>query len=313
MSFQVTEAFVKQFSANVFHLAQQKGSRLSPFTRMESQVGKSAFYDRIGQVTAVKRTSRHADTPRLDTPHSRRRVTITPYEWADLVDKADKVRMLIDPTSEYAQAAVWAMGRAKDDVFIEEALGTAYSGEEGATSVAMPNSQKLVATDGADVNGVNLNVLTLRLIKQKFDSNDVDESIPRYAAIGSSQLQSLLGETEVTSSDYNTIKALVQGEIDSFMGFKFIRSERLAQSTAATTFAPADGSVGAGGGTLAIGGRRCIFWAQDGILFATGSDVMGRIDERADKSYSTQVFASMDIGSTRMEEVKVVEVLCNES
>jgi hypothetical protein len=310
MSSQISEAHVKQFSANVFHLAQQKGSRLAPAVRNESQKGKSSFYDRIGAVTAIKKTSRHSDTPQIDTPHSRRRVTMVDYEWADLIEDQDKIRMLIDPANDYALAAMWALGRAKDDEIIENALGVAYSGEEGSTSVSFPDSQK-VAANAATTTLSSLNVLTLRRVKKKFDANDVDENIKRYAAINSTQLESLLGETEVTSSDYASVKALVNGEVDSFMGFKFIRIERLELLTATESF-DATGLVGSGGGTAAIGSSKCIFWAQDGLLLSTGKDVKGRISERDDKSYNTQVYACMSLGSTRMEEVKVVEVICAE-
>ena len=314
MSSEITTAFVKQFSSNVFHLSQQKGSRLAAAVRNESQTGKSAFYDRIGAATAQKRTSRHADTPQIDTPHSRRRVTLVDYEYADLIDDADKLRMLIDPTSDYAQAAMWALGRAKDDVIIEQALGTAYGGEEGASSVALGTGQKIGAFDGSDVNGVNLNVATLRLAKEILDANDVDESIPRFLALGSSQLNSLLSETAVTSSDFNTVKALVQGEIDTFLGFKFIRTERLNTTSAGTgSWNKLDGKFTSGGSeTFGTAARRCIAWASDGLLLATAKDIKGQISERADKSYSTQVYACMGIGATRMEEEKVVEILCAE-
>lgn len=312
MSSEITTAFVKQFSANVFHLSQQKGSRLAALVRNESQRGKSAFYDRIGAVTAVKRTSRHADTPQIDTPHSRRRVTLVDYEWADLIDDADKLRMLIDPASDYAQSAVFALGRSKDDVIIENALGNAYGGEEGASTVTLASANKVVAFDGTSTTGNNLNLQTLRKVKQRFDANDVDESIPRYIAIGSSQLNSLLGETAITSSDYNSVKALVQGEINTFLGFRFVRTERLDTLSATPSYNNADGTHGSGSQTLATGARRCIAWAQDGILLATAKDVNGKISERADKSYSTQVYASMGIGATRMEENKVVEILCKE-
>ena len=57
----------------------------------------------------------------MDTPHSRRMVTQTEYEWADLIDDADKVQMLIDPTSTYARAAAAAMSRAIDDELIAAA------------------------------------------------------------------------------------------------------------------------------------------------------------------------------------------------
>lgn len=312
MSNEITTAFVKQYSANVWHLSQQKGSRLAPYVRNEQQQGKSAFYDRIGSVAAIKKTSRHQDTPQIDTPHSRRRVTLNDYVHADLIDSADRVRTLIDPTSDYVQAAMWALGRSKDDEIIENAIGAAYGGEEGASTVNLANANKLVAHDGSTTAGNNLNVRTLRKLKQIFDQNEVDESIPRYIACASSQINSLLGETEVTSSDYNAIKALVQGEINTFLGFQFIRTERLGTTSANTTFAPADGSVGAGGGTLVAGARRCFAWAQDGLLLSVGKDMIARVSERSDKNYSTQAYVEMCIGSTRMEENKVVELLCKE-
>tara|TARA_R100001594_G_C4052417_1_gene265263 strand:+ start:5380 stop:6315 length:936 start_codon:yes stop_codon:yes gene_type:complete len=311
MSSEITTAFVKQFSANVFHLSQQKGSKFSGLVRNEQQVGKSAFYDRIGAATAVKRTSRHADTPQIDSAHSRRRVTLVDYEWADLIDDTDKLRMLIDPTSDYAQAAVWALGRAKDDVIIENALGTSYGGEEGASSVVLPDAQKLGAFDGSGTS--NMNLQTLRKVKQKFDANDIDESIPRYIAISASQLNALLGETSVTSADFNSVKALVQGEINTFLGFNFIRSERLNTLSATVAYDQVTGELdGDDNATAPVGARRCFAWAQDGLLMATAKDVQGKISERADKSYSTQVYACMSIGATRMEEEKVVEIMCTE-
>ena len=131
MSSQITTAFVQQYSANIQMLSQQMGSLLRDKVRVESVVGKNAFFDQVGSVTAQLRASRHADTPQVDTPHSRRRVSLADYEFADLIDQQDKVRLLIDPTSSYAQAAAMAMGRAMDDVLITAALGTASTGETG--------------------------------------------------------------------------------------------------------------------------------------------------------------------------------------
>jgi hypothetical protein len=101
-----------------------------------------------------------------------------------------------------------------------------------------------------------------------------------------------LNETAVTSSDFNTVKALVRGEVDTFMGFKFIVSNRLAKSG---------------------NDRTCFAWAEDGMKLAVGKDVMARIEERADKSYSTQVYYCATFGATRMEEDKVVQITCDES
>lgn len=313
MSNQISTAHVKQFSANVFHLSQQKGSRLRPFVRQESLRGEAGFFDRIGSVTAIKKVNRHGDTPLINTPHSRRRVTMEDYEYADLVDKQDKIRTLFDPSNPYAQAAMWALGRAMDDEIIAAALGSAYGGKEGGTAVSLPNSQKVAGHDGSTTTGVNFNVRTWRKVKEKFDSNDIDESIPRYIAITSSQLQNLLSETEITSADFNTIKALVQGEVDSFLGFKVLRTERLGRSSSNVTYTVTNGTVGVGTGTItAANSRRCIAWAQDGILLAVGMEMNVDIGPRRDKSMATQVYASLSLGSTRMEEEKVVEVIVSE-
>lgn len=313
MSVNIVEARVKQFSANVFHLSQQKGSRLRGLVRNESQKGKLAHYDRIGTVAAQKKLSRHADTPRMDTPHSRRAVSLSDYEWADLVDNEDKIRLLISPESEYAQAAMWAMGRAMDDEIISAALGSALTGEEAGSTASLANANKVAAHDGSTTTGVNLNVRTLRAVKAYFDGNDVDESIPRHFAITSSQLQSLLGETEVTSSDYASIKALVMGEVNTFMGFQFVRTERLGRSASDVTYNVASGVVGSGTGTVtAANSRRCIAWAKDGIILSLGQDILGKMSERDDKSYAMQVYCRMSIGAVRMEEEKVCEVICSE-
>ena len=284
MSSQVTTAFVQQYSANVQMLSQQMGSLLRDKVRVESVVGKNAFLDQVGSVTAVEKTSRHSDTPQIDTPHARRRLSLADYEFADLIDQQDKVRLLIDPTSSYAQAAAMAMGRAIDDVIISAALGTAYTGETGSTSTA--NANQIVH------GGAVLTIAKLREAKQTLDLSDVDPSIPRYIIVSPKQISGLLNITEVTSSDFNTVKALATGEVNSYLGFNFIVSNRLALS-----------------GTT----RSCIAFAQDGIALGIGKDINARIDERADKSYATQVYYCMSIGATRMEEDKVVEVQCTES
>lgn len=307
MSQEITTAFVQQFNANVFHLSQQKGSRLESKVRNETQKGKSQFFDRIGTVAAVKKTGRHSSTPQMDTPHSRRMVTLNDYEWADLVDDQDKIRMLIDPTSEYAVAASFAFGRSKDDEIIAASVGSAYGGEEGKDVIALPNTQKYAANDGTAFS--NLNVKTLRAVKQKMDEQEVEGK--RYIVCAASQINSLLGQTEVASSDFNTVKALVQGEINSFVGFEFIRLERLGLTTA-TTATAATGAVGAG--VALTGTNRAAFaFADDGLLLSKGEDFVTKITERADKSYAMQVYGRMSIGATRMEEAKVVEIICKEA
>lgn len=286
MSTQITTAFSQQFSSNVTLLSQQMGSILRAGVDEESVTGEKAFFDQVGAAAAVKRTSRHGDTPLVETPHSRRQVTMETYEWSDLIDDADKVRMLIDPTSTYARAAAAAIGRSIDDEIIAAATGTAKTGKSGGTSTTLPSGNQIAAGGG------DLTLAKLIQAKKILDLNSVDPSIPRHIAVGPDQIEALLNNTTVTSSDFNTVKALVQGEINSFMGFQFHVTTRLAKSG---------------------NDRTCFAWAQDGLKLAVGKDVMSRIDERADKSYSTQVYYCATFGATRMEEDKVVSIVCDES
>lgn len=287
MSNQITTAFVQQYSNNVQMLSQQKGSLLRNSVRIESVTGKNAFFDQVGSATAVKRLTRHADTPQMDTPHSRRRVSLVDYEYADLIDNQDKLRTLIDPTSSYALAAAYALGRAQDDEIIAAATGTAFTGETGSTSTSFPAANAITE---ASTGGLTLT--KLRNAKKILDTGNVDPSIPRYIIVGPQQVIDLLGDTNVTSSDFNTIKALVNGELNTFMGFNFVMSNRLSITSSK---------------------RKVLVYTQDAILMAVGQDIMTKIDERADKGYSTQVYVCQTIGATRMEEAKVVSIECHEA
>uniref|UniRef100_UPI0040478E66 phage capsid protein n=1 Tax=Aliarcobacter sp. TaxID=2321116 RepID=UPI0040478E66 len=221
MSVQITTAFVNQFSSNIQMLSQQMGSLLRNAVDVETVNGEKAFFDQVGSAAAVLRTTRHADTPLIDTPHSRRMVTMSDYEYADLIDDQDKVRLLVDPTSTYARAAAAAMGRAMDDVIISAALGTSLTGKDGTTSTPFDTNNQIV------VGGAGLTLAKLIEAKEILDSNDVDPSIPRYIAVSPKQITNLLDDPEVTSADYNTVRALVKGELDTYVGFKFVTTNRL--------------------------------------------------------------------------------------
>lgn len=291
MSSQVTTAFVKQFGSTVQLLSQQKGSVLRNAVRNERIMAEESFYDQIGTTTAVRKVNRHSDTPLIDTPFARRRVTPEDYQWADLIDKEDRIRMLIDPQAPMVQTAAWAFGRAVDDAIIAAADGVAYTGKTGSVATPYDTNNDVGVQVGGSGNDVGLNLAKLLQAKYILDRNEVDPSITRYVVVNAKQLQNLLNVTQIQSADYNTVKALVQGEVDTFLGFKFLRTERIG----------VDGN----------NDHKVLFFASDGLLLATGADITARIDERSDKSYATQVYLSMTVGATRMEEKKVGRIICD--
>jgi len=291
MSSQITTSFVEQYSSNVALLSQQLGSKLRSSVDVETVVGKNAFFEQLSATSAALRTSRHGDTPQIDTPHGRRRLTLSDYEWADLIDDQDSVRQLINPTSAYAKNAAAAMARSMDDVIITAMNASASTGVAGATSTALPSTQKTATSDQSD----GLSIAKLRSAKYILDNNDVDPSLKRYIVCGPKQIQDLLALTEVTSSDYAVVKALATGTVDSFLGFNFITSTRLNLDSTYPT-------------------DRLVFaYTEDAIKLAIGKDVSSKISERADKSYSTQVYYAMSLAAVRMEEKAVFQIPCHEA
>ena len=280
----ITQAFVQQFQDNLIHLAQQKGSRLRGSVNEQSVTGEKFNFERLGTVAAVAKTTRHTTTPVLDVPHSRRTATMSDFQWADLIDDEDKVRMLITPESHYAKSGAGSMARAIDDLIIAAALGNAVDGD--GSNVALPCGQKIAH------GSAGLSLAKLIETKEILDGNDVDPDDERFIVLGSKQISDLLNTTEIKSSDYNSVKALVQGDIDTFMGFKFLRSERLALAT--TT-------------------RSCFAFTKGAMGLGIGSDVTTKIDVRPDKSYAHQVYLSFVAGATRVQDECVVQVDCTES
>ena len=300
MSSQITTAFVEQYKNNVMDLVQQKGSRLRETVMTDTVQGKKKFYEQIGTTNAQLRTSRHADSPLVNTPHLRRSMTLEDYEWGDLIDNADRVRLLIDPQDAYARNAAWAMGRAMDDVIISAVKGTAYTGVSGGTSVAWTaqTDQMVDVEVGVDTDHTGLNIQKLIQAKEILLGNEVGPEEELFCVVNAQMLGSLLNQTQVQSADYNSVKALVRGEIDTFLGFKFIHSERGGLSTNTE-------------GATAATDQACWCWAKSGVQLGIGSDIKASIAPRADKSFSTYVYYSMCLGATRLEEKKIVEIACH--
>lgn len=281
----ITTAFVQQYQSTMRMLLQQKDSRLEattiPPVKME---GEYLYWERLGATEAIELPGRHADTPNIEPDHTRRRSTAQPYVWATLLDRTDAARMLVDPKGPYQEAARMAMNRRKDRVILAALGGTAYSGKSGSTSVALPSGQKVAH------GSAGMTISKLLSAKQLLDEAEAPQE-GRYFVCPSESIIDLLGTTEVTSADYNTVRALASGQIDSFLGFKFIQSELvyLENSSSTTTW-------------------YCYAFCKGAIGFGSIEDITVRLTERSDKNYAWQPYCSMDMGATRVEDEMVVEV-----
>ena len=300
-------SMVKQFSSNIYHLSQQKDSRVWPLIqRKESMNSEEAYFDTVSGGEVQEKTGRNVDVVFTDMSYDRRRLTMRDYFWATLVDKEDKLRIIHNPESEYAIEARAQIARKMDDIAIAALLGTAYTGKTGATPVNLPNSQKIAAVDNGSHS--QFNIETLRHLKYLFDVAEVDD-MNRHILLGAAEIRALLQEDKLTNADYAAVKALVHGEINSFMGFNFVRLERLPFTTASTTINAATGAVGTGSDAAAAGSKRCIAFAGSALIAGIGANPTAKVSERPDKHYANQLYYSMSLGAMRMEEAKVIEVL----
>jgi len=289
----VDQARVLQFKANVTHLYQQKGSKLRGKTREETLTGKAHFYERLGATAAVLKSTRHADTILLDPIHSRRMVVPGDYVWNALVDQQDKIRLLIDPNSEYAMAASMALQRAYDDFIITAFTADAASGESGGTAVTFANDylQARTNADGdPDYSAAAITTPNVMSVKKMLDVNEVESDTRYFVAIPAvfSQLLSASAAPIAASSDYNSIKALVQGDLNTWCGFEWIMSNRLP--TAAAT------------------DKYCFAWQKNAMGVVVGKDIMARLSERADKDYAVQSYACLTAGATRVQGEGIIRV-----
>jgi len=267
-------------------LAQQKYSKLINAVYLKPNVrGKTFFQDQIGEWSMEAKAGRNVATPNNDPNLYRRMATMIDYHDNRMLDRGDELRTLSDPRSAYTIAAARSLGRQIDLRIIAGLEGTANTGETGSGSItlgtdAISNISHIAGTPAT------LTFARVNQAKQILDREDV-EMEDRFFVVNPIAIEDLLATTEATSSDYNAVKALVRGEIDTWMGFKWIMSNQLTASGTQTT---------------------CLAFQRYGICAALGSQPLVRTDERKDLSYSWQVYYEINIGTVRLEEARVVKV-----
>jgi hypothetical protein len=213
----------------------------------------------------------------------------------------DKLKLLADPQSTYVVNAVMAANRQIDDVIITALGGPAYSGHTGGTTVnnydvdecRLIESDGTIATAGSDWSDTTETALTIAKLltcKQLLDDAEIDDERQRYFVTNPYNINQLLNTTEVKSSDYNTVKALAQGQIDTYMGFKFLKSTRLVADDTDT------------------GATKCYAFAQGAIVLAIAKEPTVNVDQLPTKRYTTQVYVRESIGATRVEGPAVVGI-----
>jgi hypothetical protein len=291
--------FVTEYATNWEHLAQQKLAKTRECVTVDTVQGKEKKYNQMAPSEMDAVSVRAGDTRISDTDLPARWLRPYPLDKAFLFDEWDETFLgaVVLPQSDSVQNHAMAYNRAVDRTVISAALNVAYTGEIGVDPTPLPAGQTIAVNfvETGTAANTGLTIGKLRQAKFLLDNADVDDEDPRYVAITAKSLQDLLRTTEMTSADYNTVRALVDGKVNTFLGFEFkrISNKILPIDTVADV-------------------RTCVAWAKSGIKI-TDSGRQVHIDVRPDKSHALQIRTVAALGGTRMEEVKVVAILCDES
>ena len=292
MSVNLVNHFVQQYSTNIQLLLQQQGSKFRNAVTAGSYVGKAASpVDQIGKIEMQPVSSRFGAMGRVDAPTDRRWVYPSDFDLPQLIDTFDKLRLITDPQSSYVRNAVLAAGRQMDRLICSAFTGTAKTGETGATSTSFASGNEVDVAVGG--NNSKLNVAKLREVKRLMMANHVDFDMEEaYVGITAADHDSLLGDIQVISADFNGGQAVLKdGKIMEFMGFKFIHCELIETALAGTNEV-----------TLPV-------WVKSGMHLGLWNDIENSIDQRADlQGRPWQLYTQMTAGATRLEENKVYAI-----
>lgn len=308
MSQFLTEAFVQQFQDDFHSVGQQQRSRLEGLVRRRPSnvVGESFAIDVLGTASTVFNPARGADLEYSNQSVERRIAYMRDAVSADLITEFDKLKMLIEPTNDYTMNGLKAINRAKDQIILDAALGSITL--KDGTSSALPAGQKIAN------GGTGLTLAKLRQAKILLDDAEQDSSeffqmtgirmtkdqewgnlqMPSYVIVATSQqIDNLLADTTVTNSDYNSVKALVAGAINTFMGFQFVRVP--------AAFLPKASTI-----------RSIVAFAPNALEFGVGLDATAMV-ERIPNKDAWQVLSKGSFGCGRAEDAGVVQIDCVES
>ena len=324
----IDTAFVKQFGNTLDLLTQTKGGKFSGKCLEESIEGEIKFYDQLDSVTATEATrssessgtNSFANSPDNFIEHKRRAVEATPYDIGLMLDRFDKVEMLVNPESQYTQQMVHALNRKKDIEFLKGVYGAAKTGKAGTGTAAQlaTGAGNAVAKDIGLNTGMNIDKLIEARKILEANGVDLDDPLNKaYIAMHPKQLHQLLTDTKVTSSDFASVKALVAGDINSFYGFEFVTSNLIPFTNTAGTNAFDAGTTARDFSdtwsndvpqqeSSPTNDRACFAWVHSGIRMVTNPGIETEVDRRADKRFNYYAYAAMRCGAVRMEEKKVV-------
>jgi len=277
MAQSITNAFVTLFDEEVKQAYQGEALLRGTMRTRTGVQGNTVKFPKIGKGVATVRVPQTDVTP-LNVTYSQVTATMSDYIAAEYSDIFHQSHVNFDERRELVQVVSKAIARRMDQLCID-ALDAAASPSTVATSVGGAAS--------------NMNIEKLRAAAKALNDNNVPAE-GRHLLMHSSQLDALLGETEVTSSDFASVKALVRGEISSFMGFNII------------TMGDRDE-----GGIPKPSTRTCFAWHQDSMGYGESISQKSEVNYIPEKT-SFLVSSMFSAGAVAIDDEGIVKISCTE-
>jgi len=274
MSLGLSPAFVTLFDAEVKQAYQGKAVMVGATRQRRGVEGNTVKFPKVGKGVATLRVPQ-TDVVPLNTDFSQVTATMEDWNAAEYSDIFMQQKVNFEERSELVQVVANAIGRRQDQLILDA----------------------LIAGKGSTIahGSANLTVAKLRDAKKTLDTKNVPPQ-DRHMVIHANNLAHLLSETSVTSADFNTVRALVSGELDTFLGFQFHTIGDRAE------------------GGLPINSsshRGCIAFHKDAIGYAEGIGPKTEINYVPEKT-SFLVNAMLSACSVGIDSEGIVEVLAVE-
>lgn len=286
---------MQTFSDSLEMLSQQKGSKFRSFCRTDNASGSKThrMLSQIQPVDVALRTNRAETIDNTAVVFDGRQVNHKRYHFDTIVDDIDLIQTDVSPEGQIVQSAVASMGRQIDTDFLAAFFGTALTGEAGGTSTSFTAGNQVAVTVGGGGSDTGLNIAKLREAQKILMENDVDIDFEQvYIGISPKGHSDLLALTQVVSTDFNKPILGGDGMVRSFLGMNIIISNRVDEALN-------------GGGDV-----RAPVWVASGMGCAIWKDITGNMRELPNyKGNPTKVEAEMQMGFTRLEEAKCVEII----
>lgn len=202
MSVNLSAVAVTEFDSMVKHAYQGMGLLKNAVTVRNNVVGDTYKFRRMGKGTANQKATA-ADVVAMGVGHEFKTCTLANWNAPEFTDIFDAQEVNFDEKQELANTIAGALGRRCDQLVID----------------AMDASTPL--TTAVAAGGTNLTMA--KVIEAQVELRD--QGVPNselFAAIEAQGLGGLLNDEKATSGDYQAIKALVSGEVNTLCGFQFI-------------------------------------------------------------------------------------------